>query len=211
MMKKIRVLIVDDHQIMRHGVSAILQAEEDMEVCGEVATGREAVEAASKLQPDVIIMDIAMPDLNGLEATRRIRQENAGIEILILTAYQSEALARNVLHAGARGYLLKSDLSHNLPVAVRTVGDHRAFVTERFADIGSGDLGKGPSAPISSREREIVQLLAEGKSNKEIAGLLDISARTVETHRANIMLKLGVHSMSELVRYAIRNHIIEGH
>lgn len=205
-MSKLRVLVADDHHIIRRGVSAILEALDDIEVCGEAGTGRDAVEAAVQLKPDVIIMDIAMPDMNGLEATQRIRKLQPEIEILILTAYQSEELARNVLSSGARGYILKSDLSDTLSVAVREVGRHREYISSRLGELGAGTWNTNP---ISPREREIVQLLAEGKSNKEIAGVLHISSRTVETHRANIMLKLGLHSMSELVRYAVRNHIIE--
>jgi DNA-binding NarL/FixJ family response regulator len=218
-MKKTRVLIADDHPVVRRGVIALLESHEDLEVCGEAATGREAVESAARLKPDVIVMDIAMPEMNGLEAARHILRDHPNIEILILTMHESEELVRNVLDVGARGYVLKNDITDSLAMAVRALARHQLYMTSKVSDVvlrgylrvpsTGSDLPDIPSQSITPREREIVQLLAEGHSNKEVANLLGISIKTVETHRAHIMAKLNLHSISDLVRYAIRNHITE--
>ncbi len=175
-MKPFRILVADDHDLMRRGIKTLLESHPGWEVCGEAKTGREAVDKAEELKPDIIILDISMPDLNGVEAARRIRKSSASTEILILSIHYSDQLIREIVDAGVRGYIVKSDSDR-----------------ER----------------LTSREREIVQLLAEGKSSKEVAASLGISVKTAETHRANIMRKLDLHSVSELVRYAVRNQIIE--
>lgn len=214
-----RILIADDHEIVRRGLKSILAAQADWEVVGEALTGREAVELARDRRPDIVIMDIGMPDLNGLEATRQILKEFPGIEVLILTMHESEQLIREVLDTGARGYVLKSDASRELVAAVDALGKHKTYFTNKVNEmVLTGYLRGGPKrdepddAPrlrLTAREREIVQLLAEGKSNKEVAAALNISVKTAETHRARIMAKLGFRSIGELVRYAVRNGIVE--
>ena len=198
---------------------AMLETHPDLEVCGESANGREAVAEVARLKPHLVVMDIAMPEMNGLEATRQILKENPGIEVLILTMHESDELVRNVLAAGARGYVLKSDATENLLSAVRTLARHQVFISSKVTEvvlqgylhgcIAPGGQAAGLPSEISPREREIVQLVAEGRSNKDVAEVLHISVKTVETHRAHIMSKLDLHSVSDLVRYAIRNHIIE--
>ena len=217
-MKPVRILIADDHEVVRHGIRALLESHTGWEVAGEAVTGRQALEEARRLAPDVVIMDISMPDMNGLEATRQIRKEVPDSEVLILSVHDSEQLVREVLEAGARGYVLKSDAGRDLIAAVETLCHHKPFFTakvsemmlEGFLKAGSGsDSGKATLGSLTSREREIVQLLAEGQSNKEIADILRISVKTVETHRSHIMTKLNLHSMSDLVRYAVRNQLIQ--
>lgn len=215
-MARVRILIVDDHAIVRRGLRALVQSQQEWEVCAEATNGREAVEKAAQLKPDVAILDIGMPELNGLEATRQIIKANPQTEVLILTMHQSEEVVREVLKAGARGYVLKSDADQNLVAAVEMLLQHKPFLTPDVADVVLVDylnnqesLDAEPRVRITPREREIIQLLAEGKSNKEVASALDISTRTVETHRAAIMHKLGMTSLSDLVRYAIRNKMVE--
>jgi DNA-binding NarL/FixJ family response regulator len=184
-------------------------------VCAEAANGREAAEKAGQFKPDVAVLDIGMPLLNGVEATRQIRKISPKTEVLILTMHDSEALIQEVLEVGARGYILKDDADRNLIAAVSTVSRHKPYLSSRVSGVFSKTiqtLGGGAGSDrrrLTPREREIVQLLAEGKSNKEIAVLLGISVKTAETHRANIMLKLDIHSVTELVRYAVRNRIIQ--
>jgi DNA-binding NarL/FixJ family response regulator len=185
-------------------------------VCAEAANGREAVEKVAQFKPEVAIVDIGMPELNGLEATRQILKVSPQTEVLILTMHQSDEVVREVLKAGARGYVLKSDADQNLVAAVEMLLEHKLFLTSNVTDVvllnylnGHSRFDSQPQARITARECEIIQLLSEGKSNKEVAIALDISTRTVETHRANIMRKLGMESLSDLVRYAIRNNIIE--
>ena len=217
-MKPVRILIADDHDLVRQGLRTLVESQSNWEVVGEAITGRQAVEMAKKLRPDVVVLDIAMPELNGLEATRRILEEAPRTEVLILTMHESEQLVREVLSAGARGYVLKSDASRDLVAALESVSEHKPFFTSKVARIVLEGFLKGGARPeeaatapgaLTTREREIVQLLAEGKSSKEVAAALAISVKTVETHRANIMRKLELHSISDLVRYAIRNKIIE--
>jgi DNA-binding NarL/FixJ family response regulator len=218
-MKKTRVLLADDHQVVRRGVAAIVgDAGPDWEVCGEASTGREAVALAASLKPDIIVMDISMPDMNGLEATREILKNNPRTEVLILSMHESEQMVHDVLSAGARGYILKQDAGNDLMTALGAVRQHKLFFTSRVSEVVlSGYLGSGaadspadgPSSRLSSRELQIVKLVAESKSNKEVAHILNISVKTVESHRAHIMEKLELHSVTELVRYAIRNNIIE--
>jgi DNA-binding NarL/FixJ family response regulator len=216
-MKKIRILVADDHELVRRGLRAILEARADWEVVSEAANGREAVEQSRQLKPDVAVLDIAMPELNGLEATRQIVRAVPTTEVLILTMHESEQLVREVLNAGARGYVLKSDAGRELVSAVEQMIQHKSTFTSKVANMVlegylTGDAGEKQeqaSSRLTSREREIVQLLAEGRGNKDVATALTISVKTVEAHRSNIMHKLGVHSLSDIVHYAIRNRIVE--
>ncbi len=214
--KRIRIVVADDHEVVRQGVRNLVANEEDMEMCGEATIGRDAVELVVRESPDVAILDISMPGLNGIEATRQILKAASKTRILMFTMHEAEQLVHEVFAAGAHGYLLKSDAGRHLITAVRQIAGGSRFFSSRLSDvIFDGFLKKDmphvqSDAPKpSSREREIIQLLAEGKSNKEVATTLGISVKTAETHRAAIMRKLGMHSISELVRYAIRNHIIQ--
>lgn len=216
-MQPVRILVADDHEVVRRGIRAVLEVQPGCEVCGEAVTGREAVRKARRLAPDIVILDIGMPELNGLDATRQIRKALPHTEVLILTMHESEQVVREVLAAGARGYLLKSDAGRDLVAAVEALRSHKPFFTSAVAEQLLEDYLKTAARPgvahsptrLTPREREIVQLLAEGKSNKEVAAALGISVKTAETHRTKIMRKLDLHSLSELVRYAIRNKIIE--
>lgn len=216
-MNHTRVLIADDHEVVRKGLRSLLESEPGLEVVGEASNGREAVEAAVAAKPDVVVLDIGMPELNGLEATRRIVKAAPRTEVLILTVYESEEVIREVLRAGARGYVLKSDAGRLLLSAVEAVSAHKPFFTSRVSELVlagflSGDVKPSdeapPGTPLTPREREVLQLLAEGKTNKEVAAALGIGLKTVETHRMNLMAKLGLHSVVDLVRYAIRNGIV---
>jgi DNA-binding NarL/FixJ family response regulator len=217
-MNRTKILIADDHEVVRKGLRSLLEHEPALEVVGEACNGREAVEKASTNHPDVVVLDIGMPELNGLEATRRIVKAAPRTEVLILTVYDSEEVIREVLRAGARGYVLKSDAGRLLLTAVEAVAAHKPFFTSRVSELVlagflSGDLPRPeeelpPGAPLTPREREVLQLLAEGKSNKDVAAALGIGLKTVETHRMNLMAKLGLHSVVDLVRYAIRNGIV---
>jgi DNA-binding NarL/FixJ family response regulator len=210
-----RILIADDHDIIRKGVKDVLSSRPGWEVCAEAATGREAVAMAEKHRPDIVVMDISMPELNGLEAARQIRKMLPTTEVMILSLHFSDQLVREIVDAGAHGYILKSDAGKDLVKAVEALANRRSFFTSGAAElILDGAREKGASTMLmrnrlTSREREIVQLLAEGKSSKEVAVALGISVKTAETHRANIMRKLDMHSVSELVRYAVKNHMIE--
>jgi DNA-binding NarL/FixJ family response regulator len=214
-MPPLRILVADDHQVVRTGLRALLESKAGWQVCAEAANGREAVERAGELQPDVAVLDIGMPLLNGVEATRQIHKVSPQTEILILTMHDSEHMVQGVLDAGARGYILKDDADRNLLAAVEALRRHKPYLSSRVSAAASrtassgGAEGKRPARRLTPREREIVQLLAEGKSNKEIATYLNISVKTAETHRANIMLKLNFHSVTELVRYAVKNRIIQ--
>jgi DNA-binding NarL/FixJ family response regulator len=216
--KPLRLLIADDHELVRKGLRSVLQSREGWTVCGEALTGRDAVEQALALRPHVVVMDLTMPEMGGLEATRQIRQQLRDTEVLILTMHHSEQLIHEVLAAGARGYLLKTDAGHAVLDAVESLSRHQPFFTSGVSDLlltayfhpERATTGRvaSPQA-LTPREREVVQLIAEGKSSKEIASALEISEGTAETHRTNLMRKLDVHSVSEIVRYAIRNHLIE--
>ncbi len=215
-MASARILIADDHAIVRRGLRALLQSQPGWEVCGEAGNGKEAVEKVSELKPDVAIVDIAMPELNGLAATRQIVKAHPQTEVLILTMHHSDEVVHEVLKAGARGYVLKSDADQSLVVAVEMLLQHKPFLTPDVTDVvltnylhGYDSLDVQPDTHVTAREREIIQMLSEGKSNKEVAVALNISTRTVETHRANIMRKLGLESLGDLVRYAIRHKIVE--
>jgi DNA-binding NarL/FixJ family response regulator len=215
-MEKIRVLIADDHQVMRRGVRAVVELIPDWEVCGEASTGRDAVEMAERLQPEIVIMDVSMPELNGLEATRQIRKISPNTEVLMFTGLETEEMVRQVFEAGARSYILKTDGREQLESALRSLAEHKPYFTTKIGEILFARFLQGKTrvdeeaaeGRLTDREREIVQLLAEGSSNKEVADRLGISVKTVETHRAAVMKKLKFKSFSDLVRYAIRNHII---
>ena len=213
-MPSLRILIADDHSVVRAGLRTLLESRGDWEVCGEAADGREAVEKATKLKPDVAVLDIGMPLLNGVEAARRIHKASPGTEILILTMHESDDLVQQVVEAGARGYILKDDADRILIAAVDAVRHHKPYFSTRVS--GTVESPNATTEPtrasrsrLTPREREILQLLAEGKSNKEVASLLGISVNTAEAHRANIMVKLDLHSVTELVHYAIRNNFIK--
>jgi len=214
-MNTIRILIADDHEVVRRGVRALLEGRPGFEVCAEALDGRDAVDKARKSLPDVVILDIGMPGLNGLDAARQIRKVSPSSEVLILTMHESEQVVREVIAAGARGYMLKSDAARDLVTAIEALGRHKTFFTSSVAEMvlqkyleGNADTGGKEPTSLTPREREVVQLVAEGKSNKEVATTLNISVKTAETHRTNIMRKLDCHSLSDLVRYAIRNKII---
>jgi DNA-binding NarL/FixJ family response regulator len=210
-----RILIADDHELLRRGLVAELSQVPGWAVVAEVANGRAAVASAAQLKPDLVVLDLTMPELNGLEAARQILAADPSTRILILTAHESEQLVREVLSVGARGYVLKSDAGRILVVALQALLEGGSFFTSSVARmVMDGYLRNEPNDAstaqmLSSREREIVQLLAEGNSNKDVARALSISVKTAETHRSNIMRKLGLGSLPELVRYAIRNNIIE--
>jgi len=214
-MNRVRILIADDHELFRRGVAAELTQVPGWIVAAEAVNGRDAVAMAEELKPDIVVLDLTMPELNGLEAARRIISAEPSARILILTAHESEQLVREVLSAGARGYVLKSDAGRILVAALQALLDGRSFFTTTVARMvldgylrsESRDAAALPT--LSAREREIVQLLAEGNSNKDIARVLKISVKTAETHRSNIMRKMAFESLPELVRYAIRNNIIE--
>ena len=217
-MDSLRILVADDHEIVRRGLVSLLNSHAGWEVCGEAQDGREAVAKAKELRPDIVILDIGMPNLNGLEAARQILHDNPLSKILILTFEDSHELVRAVLDAGARGFVLKSDATRDLLTAVEALQTNKTFFTARIAEmVLKGYLSQGQAAPectvslsaLSGREREVVQLLAEGKSSKEIASQLELSVKTVETHRSNLMRKLGLHSVSELVLFAVKNRIVQ--
>jgi len=214
--RELRILVADDHEVIRQGLRTVLEGRPGWKIAGEAANGRQAAELARTLKPDVIIMDISMPEMNGLDATREILRDAPASEILILTLHDSEQLAEDVLKAGARGYVLKSDAANDLLRAVDCLRQHTPFFTsrvasmvlERFRNSVSGETRPDDAfVKLTLRERQVVQLLAEGKSNKEVAGALGISVKTAETHRANIMHKLGCSSLPDLVRYAIRTGV----
>ena len=213
----LRILLADDHDIVRRGIKELLEEQVGWSVCAEAANGRAAVELALVHRPQVSVLDLSMPELNGLEATRRIKDALPETEILIFSMHESEELIRDVLAAGARGYLLKSDASRQLVPAVESLARHQAFFSGRVSEVVLGGfLNPEPlktsstaAERLTSREREIVQLLAEGQSNKQIATKLDLSVKTVETHRTSAMRKLGLKSLPDLVRFAIRNQIAQ--
>jgi len=214
-MSALRILIADDHAVVRAGLRALLESRSGWEVCAEAADGREAVEKAAKAKPDVAVLDIGMPLLNGVEATRRIRKASAHTEVLILTMHESDELVQQVVETGARGYILKDDADKILLAAVDAVRQHKPYFSTRVSNSHDAvnpmaeAMTRASRSRLTPREREIVQLLAEGKSNKEVASLLGISVNTAEAHRANIMLKLDLHSVTELVHYAIRNNMVK--
>ena len=209
-MAPLRILIADDHAVVRTGLRTLLESRDGWHVCAEAVDGRDAVEKATKLKPDIAVLDIGMPLLNGVDAARRIHKASPSTQILILTMHESDELVRQVIEAGARGYILKDDADRILLAAVDALRHKKPYFSLRVSPAAeSGDApSKSHRSRLTPREREILQLLAEGKSNKEIASILGISVNTAEAHRANIMLKLDLHSLPELVLYAIRNNII---
>lgn len=214
----LRILIADDHDVMREGTRAVIERQPGWEVCGIATTGREAVDQALALKPDVVVMDMSMPQLNGLDAAVQIKRRLPRTEILIFTAHETDELIREVFDSGAKGFIFKSDAHQLLVKAIQSLSEHKAFFTNKVSDVLFAEiLNRSGARPHSTetnqrltmREREIVQLLAEGRSNKEVAGALSISIRTAETHRANVLRKLSLDSIASLVRYAIRHKMIE--
>ena len=216
--RTLRILLADDHELVRRGIRGLLRSRRGWRVIGEAANGREAVEKANKLKPDVAVVDVSMPELDGLQVTRQIRDASPNTEVVILTMHESDQMVRRVLGVGALGYVLKSDLEANLVKAVIAVSAGKLFLTPKVSDIvvrGFLKNGKQTDTPErreelrpTPRQAEIIRLLAEGKANKVIADDLGITIRTVETHRAKIMQKFGLHSLAELVHYAIRKKIV---
>jgi two-component system, NarL family, response regulator NreC len=210
-MKPIRILLADDHAVVRHGFKMILSEQPDMEIVGEAGNGREAIELAGRLKPDIVVMDVAMPELNGIEATRRIADSVPHTRVLALSMHKDSVYVREILRAGARGYLLKDSASADLLMAVRAIASGEGYLSPAVSNAVLDDYRRHVTNPIdllSSREREVLQMLAEGKTNKEIAGVLNLSVYTVDAHRGHIMEKLNLHSINELVRFAVRNGMI---
>lgn len=215
----LRILIADDHEVARHGIRALLESHPGWEVCGEAKDGRETVELAQSLKPDLILLDIGMPNLNGLEATRQILATSPEAVILVLTMHDTDHVVREVLRAGARGFLLKSDAGRDLVAAVEALQRQRTFFTNRVSqmvldgyldrDNAEGETRNISDNILTTREREVIQLLAEGKTSKEVAVALNLSVKTAETHRTNLMRKLDLHSIADLTRYAVRNGIVQ--
>ena len=217
-MKRIQVLLADDHLVVRKGLRSILERQSGMEVVGEAADGREAVSLSESLTPDVVIMDITMPHLNGIDATAQIVKRNPKIGVVILSVHSDETYILRALNAGAKGYLLKDSAETDLVKAVDTVALGKPFFSPAIAEALLEDYMRflhqrnleDSYDLLTDREKEILQLLAEGKSNKEIAAILNLSVYTVETHRSNLMQKLGLHNTAEIVLYAVRKKIISG-
>jgi two-component system, NarL family, response regulator NreC len=210
--KKFRILLADDHSVVRQGFRLILENQTDMEVVGEASNGREAVTIAESLQPDVVVMDVTMPELNGIEATRRIGELSPRTRVLALSMHKDSVYVREILRAGAKGYLLKDAAGNDLLAAVRAVARGEGYLSPAVSDAVLTDYRKHVTNPIdllTSREREVLQMIAEGKTNKEIANSLQLSVYTVEAHRGRIMEKLNLHSTGELVRFALRNGLID--
>ena len=215
---KVRILIADDHPLIREGTRGVLTQEPGWEVCGQAATGREAVTQARALKPDVVLLDMTMPELNGLDAAIQIRRERPETEIAILSSYGSEDVIRRAFEAGAKSFIVKTETEEFLVEAVKALARHKPFFTPRVSRILSstflaspeGDRAEPESGEfLSGREREVLQLIAEGNTNKEVAAALDISTRTAENHRASILRKLNLDTVADAVRYAIRNKMIE--
>jgi len=215
-MSAFRILIADDHEIVRHGIRALIESHPGWEVCAEAVDGREAVEKTVELRPDLALIDVSMPNLNGLDAARQILQALPHTCVLILTMHESEQIVREVLEVGARGFLLKSDAARDLVSAIQALQRRTTFFTSSVAEMvlngfldRNGDTPKPFKDRLTPREREVVQLLAEGKTSKEVAVVLNLSVKTAETHRTNVMRKLDLHSVADLVRYAVRNNIVQ--
>jgi len=215
-MNTFRILLAEDHPVFRMGVCSLIRSHEEWEVCGEAADGREAIKKFIQLRPDLVIMDICMPNLNGLDAARQILKHNPDQRILVVTNVESEQVIRDCLEAGVRGWVLKSDSADELTAAIEALQMNRSSFSSRVSNLILHGYLKphsvNPTLPLptrlSAREREVVQLVSEGKTSKEIAALLGVSVKTAETHRSNLMLKLKLHSTVELVMYAIRNEIV---
>ena len=208
----IKILLADDHALVRQGFRMILEAQPDMEIVGQAGNGREAVELASKLHPDVAVMDVAMPELNGIEATRRITNVSPRTRVLALSMHKDSMYVREILRAGARGYLLKDSGDADLVAAVRAVAKGDGYISPSVSGAVLSEYRRHVTHPhdfLTSREREVLQMIAEGKTNKEIAASLNLSVYTVEAHRGRVMEKLNLHSTGELVRFALRNGLID--
>ena len=213
-MTSLRILIADDHDLIRRGLKSLLEDQSGWEVCGEARTGKEAVTMAEQLQPSIAIVDITMPELNGLNVTRRIRKVSPLTAVLLVSVHYSDCLIHDSIEAGALGYIIKSDSDQDLVKAVTTLAAGKPFYTGHatetiFAQAKAQAATKSLSPRLTDREHEILQLISEGKATKEVAAVLGLSVKTAETHRVNLMRKLQVHSIGELVRYAVRNKIIE--
>jgi DNA-binding NarL/FixJ family response regulator len=211
-MKRIRILLADDHAVVRQGFRMILAAHPDMEIVGEAGNGREAVELAERLKPEVVVMDVSMPELNGIEATRRLAASTPHTRVLALSMHKDSVYVREILRAGARGYLLKDSVADDLVSAVRAVSAGEGYLSPQVSNAVLGDYRRHVTDPIdllTSREREVLQMLAEGKTNKEIAGVLNLSVYTVEAHRGRILEKLNLHSITDLVRFAVRSGLVD--
>jgi two-component system, NarL family, response regulator NreC len=215
-MKKIRILLADDHQLMRSGLRLLIEQQADLTVVGEAADGREAVALAKSLRPDVAVMDISMPNLNGIEAAHQITQSHAELAVIVLSMHPDESYVLRALKAGAKGYLLKDSAESDLITAVRAVARGKSFFSPAVSKVLLDDYirklrrsgAEDAYDLLTPREREVLQLVAEGKSNKEVANLLNLSVYTVETHRSNIMQKLSLKGVPELTLYAVRKGII---
>ena len=210
--QKIRILLADDHAVVRQGFKMILAAQPDFEIVGEAGNGREALEMAEALTPDVVVMDVAMPELNGIEATRRISASLPKTRVLALSMHKDSVYVREILRAGARGYLLKDAIDRDLLEAVRAIARGEGYISPAVSEAVLSDYRRHVTNPIdmlTTREREVLQLIAEGKTNKEIANDLNLSVYTVDAHRGRIMDKLNLHSTGELVRFAVRNGLID--
>jgi DNA-binding NarL/FixJ family response regulator len=213
-----RILIADDHEVVRRGIRAVLEGEPRWQIVGEARNGREAVQEAIRLKPDIVMMDIAMPGLNGIDALGQISKALPRTKILMLTMHESDELVRAALHGGARGYVVKSSVGRDITLALNALAQNKTFFPARVDEMILETFLHGRSSSIhlpatrdmlTARQREILQLLAEGKTSKEVAGILNLSTKTVDTHRANLMKRLGCHSVGELVRYSVRNNIIQ--
>lgn len=210
--RKIRIMLADDHSVVRQGFRRILESQDDMEIVGEASNGNEALREAAELKPDVIVMDVAMPELNGIEATRRLSETSGKTRVLALSMHKDAVYVREILRAGARGYLLKDAFDSDLVAAVRAVARGEAYLSPAISDSVLADYRQHVTDPIdllTTREREVLQLIAEGKTNKEVAGMLHLSVYTVDAHRSRIMEKLNLHSTGELVRFAVRKGLVD--
>ena len=215
-MNNVRVLVADDHEVVLEGVRALLAREPGFEVCGVASNGRDAVASAQRTKPDVVVLDMTMPDLDGLSVIRQIKRVLPDTEVVVYSAHSSEEIIAEAFEAGAKSYIGKGDAGRNLIDAIRSVANHKPFFTPEISQIlfgrfldGDGLKRAGPEQKLTPRERQVVRLLAQSSSNKEIAAALGISVRTAETHRATLMRKLGINSLAGIVRYAIRNNIID--
>jgi DNA-binding NarL/FixJ family response regulator len=216
-MRNLRIVVADDHPLMRRGICDLLESEPGWKVVAEASNGREAVEAMTGSKPDILVIDLAMPELNGLTATREILRALPKTGVVLLTMHKTEQVIREVLESGARGFVLKSDAGQNLVAAVKTVAAGKPFFTPNVADVvlkgylrSNSKSGSRANLPVlTTRELQVMQLLAEGKANKAVANAMQISVKTVEAHRSNINRKLSFKTTSDLVRYAVRNGIVD--
>ena len=209
--KKIRVLLADDHKILRKGVRMLIDSQPDMEVVGEAKTGREAIEEARQLKPDIVVMDVSMPELNGIESTRQICGEMKNVKVVALSMHRDLVYVREILRAGASGYLVKDSEDDDLVKAIRAIHQGEAFLSPAISDAVLTDYRRHVSNPVdllTSREREVLTMVADGKTNKEIATTLNLSVYTIESHRGSVMEKLNLHNTGDIVRFALRNGLI---